>query len=90
MKKKAYIIQEQIKKEDNISEVSGRALDDISLGNRLSVEKDSVTSIYTIMKIEAYRKSIETLPGMYGGYVELQLSDGPGCDFNEEDILFFE
>lgn len=59
MKKEAFVIDRQFANSDNKAEISGRALNDISLGDRLSIVKENGISVYIVQKLEAYRKSIE-------------------------------
>lgn len=86
----AFVTDRQYSKSGKITEVIGRALEDVALGDQLVIGKGDVRSVYTIRKLEAYRKSVDMLSGMYGGIVSLELMDGPGRDFEDGDILFFE
>jgi hypothetical protein len=69
---------------DNITFLSGRALEDFTIEDKLYLE-DHPESIITIERLEMYRKDVTEVPKAYG--VDITLKVPEGIDLKPDDVL---
>jgi len=69
---------------DNVVFLSGRALEDFTINDKLCLE-NYPESIITIERLEMYRKDVTEVPQAYG--VDITLKVPEGIDLQSDDVL---